>query len=324
MWKKFLEWREIPFQFPREMLKERIKIESQKKYLSIISATNGRKDVFVSLYPEVQSKEKIVDVIFFEIDADSLLQAESLASKIEVILEKNEVSYRRFYTGHRGFHYYLPIEPLKLSYPSRTVRTFLEKMGIMEYVDHHVVGNIKQLVRVPYTLHPKTRLYSFETYGDIRFSDCYDPPMIEKRVPTNGGVTKLLMGIEVLRKERVGNTLQKSFIHLLDIYLPECILSIIEELRDGSASHRKRLHLGAFLRKMRVDINEAVDLFRSAEDFKEGYTRYQLRKIYSHDFSCHSCVNARFYGICPLSFRKQRDCIYYPSINLFLRDDLSV
>jgi len=321
-WKKFLRFELYPYQFPRDLLEFRTVVSSMEEYIKIIRAANGRMNVFTSLYSYPQVENKIIDVIFLDLDAEDFADAEAKRNILEKILKHHDIKYRLFWSGQKGYHFYIPFPPVKLSNPKLAIRRLVEKIiSYHDLVDYHVVGDLRRLVRVPYTIHPKTCFYSFECRGVMKFEYMINPPPTMNRWTEDNEHISLALLYADLKRISYSDLPDISVIRkkLSEIYLPECIARIIEDLRSGyEVPHRHRLHLAAFLRIIGVPLRDAVNLFRTADDFDEKVTLYHLKKIYESNFLCHSCVKAAAFGICPYPYHHQHSCPYYPSINIYL------
>jgi DNA primase large subunit (EC 2.7.7.-) len=61
---------------------------------------------------------------------------------------------------------------------------------------------------------------------------------------------------------------------------PPCMASILESLKRGeNLPHVARFAITAYLLRQGWDVDRIVDLFRSAPDFNERITRYQVQHI---------------------------------------------
>ncbi len=85
---------------------------------------------------------------------------------------------------------------------------------------------------------------------------------------------------------------------------PPCMKKILSDLRNGlNVPHSARFAIAAFLLNIGVSIEDVVDIFRTAPDFDEDKTRYQVEHIAgqrgkSEEYVCPSCETMRSYGNC--------------------------
>jgi len=85
---------------------------------------------------------------------------------------------------------------------------------------------------------------------------------------------------------------------------PPCITALLNELKSGkNLPHHARFALATFLLNIGKPIDEVVDLFRSAPDFNERVTRYQVEHLAGLrgsrvKYSPYKCSNMRSLGLC--------------------------
>ncbi len=85
---------------------------------------------------------------------------------------------------------------------------------------------------------------------------------------------------------------------------PPCIKRIISDLRSGlNVPHSARFALAAFMLNIGMKVDDVVEVFRTAPDFDEEKTRYQVEHIAGmrgkrEEYTCPSCSTMRSYGNC--------------------------
>ena len=93
---------------------------------------------------------------------------------------------------------------------------------------------------------------------------------------------------------------------------PPCIVKLLEELSMNiNLPHTARVALGIYLVKAGMTDVKIVELFRSAPDFSEKTTAYQIAHLRAKGYSMPACATMDSYGICvadchcgtPLNFR---------------------
>jgi DNA primase large subunit len=86
---------------------------------------------------------------------------------------------------------------------------------------------------------------------------------------------------------------------------PPCMAAIMDALRRGeNLPHAARFALAAYLLRRGWDVERVVDLFRSAPDFNERITRYQVMHIAGQaggrkQYMVPSCQTMLSWGLCP-------------------------
>ncbi len=85
---------------------------------------------------------------------------------------------------------------------------------------------------------------------------------------------------------------------------PPCMKKILSDLRRGiNVPHSARFAIASFLLNIGMDVDDVVEIFRSAPDFDEDKTRYQVEHIAGQrgrgqEYICPSCDTMRSYGNC--------------------------
>jgi DNA primase large subunit len=96
---------------------------------------------------------------------------------------------------------------------------------------------------------------------------------------------------------------------------PPCVKELIARLQASeNLPHTARWFLAAFLLQGGMKEDDVVSLFRSAPDFDERTTRYQVEYIAKKGYRVPSCSSAESYGICaavcgvksPVGYAKRR------------------
>lgn len=160
---------ELFFPFEREVGLYRAPIHSYEEFTKYIDQNNGIHDCVVSLYPRSGAINKIV----FDIDSKRH-PGKALETACRLYLHFSEQGYRVFpvFSGRKGYHlHFMAVSVIPESVPkgkallkaSSTMllsKAFAEdphqllKGGIAKYVDTSVVGDLRQIIRVPNTLRP--------------------------------------------------------------------------------------------------------------------------------------------------------------------------
>jgi len=308
VWKKWFSLRELPL--PREAQLNRLEVKNMQSLIALLKTLNGKEDCYVSVYSIPQIYLKEIDVIFIE--TDDL----SAAEHIDKALTENKIQYVKIFSGNRGYHYYIPIYPIKVKNFKKAAKNLLEELGIDKLLDPNVVGDIRRMARVPYTVHTETGLYAVIVSGSSHGipRDALSPRKIPNiKWEPSKLATLLLLGFDQTESTSIMSDTREMLFEAE--YYPECILHLLDKAKTTRyLAHHERLHLGAYLLKYH-SIDEVVKVFSVLKDFNEKITRYHLEKM-GRDFKCYNCHNAKRLGICPL--KNPRLCMLYPSINLWV------
>ena len=157
--------------FFREVGKKRKVVQNLREWLNEIAKLDGFDDVFTSVYP----LDGTVDKIFFDIDdKDDIERAFAVACQLYESLRKKNYTLIPVFTGGKGFHIYVLLEPRKYSkvcvekkkrllanatYFLLEEAQLIENDKVVKQIDTHVIGDLRRLTRVPNTLRTNKRAY---------------------------------------------------------------------------------------------------------------------------------------------------------------------
>ena len=291
----------------REISLNRILADEVRLEFYVDKCRRDGKDCYVSVFTDYQIWMGIFDTVLLDIDGDVNGSYEDMRAVYD-ILRREGLEGRVYYTG-RGYHIYVDFAPMKIDRYSDRVRKWAKDIGIWDYVDKKVLGDIRRMARVPLTKNTKTGRWMIEI----------DPEMDESEI-----IEKSEAGVEVVRCEvrptDLGERLlfldinggrritPRALMKVKDGRYPPCIESLLMKLKvSGELDHAERLHLANYLLRI-MTVDEVVDVFRYAKDFSERYTRYQLEWFLRNRYKPYSCVRAIQMGICPVM------CEYYPNV----------
>ena len=84
--------------------------------------------------------------------------------------------------------------------------------------------------------------------------------------------------------------------------LPPCMKNILSDLRKGlNVPHTARFAITSFLLNIGLNVEQIIDLFKSAPDFDEEKTRYQVEHIAGSkgtEYECPACDTMKTYQNC--------------------------
>ena len=90
---------------------------------------------------------------------------------------------------------------------------------------------------------------------------------------------------------------------------PPCMKKIVAELSQGvNVNHFGRVFLGAMSRTLGLPQEVTVDFFRTAPDFNEGTTTYQVGHLYEHEYTPSGCSKLKVNHNCAVQTGDDRLC----------------
>jgi hypothetical protein len=142
--------------------------------------------------------------------------------------KKLGLNIRIHYSGNKGFHVFIDIDPITLQYPHKALRKFVEGMqeaAGFETIDLVVTGDLDRVIRIPNTIHGKTGRYCIMldprdvmllNMPDIEYAAREKSTFISRRIPNGEDVTDWLRYYDKLaakdeeEKEQKRNVRQNS------------------------------------------------------------------------------------------------------------------
>ncbi|MDD5510697.1 MAG: hypothetical protein PHI12_07805 [Dehalococcoidales bacterium] len=275
----------------------------------------NRVDCFTSVYCDRQIDSKLVDTIFVEIDASDFGEANRRACILESHLRDRHIDYRKYFSGRRGFHYYLDMPPVKLSSPGTAVGMFIKSLP--QVIDANVMSGPRQMARTPYTRHSKTLLWCVPVNPGFTLQQSICPFYQECDLAENPDLPNILKEFDRVAPRPAPT--QRIYNQLW----PACITNALSELQEtGELDHRQRLHMVAFLLRSGYSPDSIDAVFaQNAKDYKAGITRQQITHMVRTGMACYTCMNVQGMDLCPYDPTKQRFCEFYPSINYQVKYD---
>jgi len=331
MWKAHLRpWSGLPL-FPRDMSSRdtlsttrhgverptplnRSTVINENQYIQSLSSVYKKKDCYVSVFSDWQIENRIFDTLFFELkdahpsngkfyDTMEETMSEVMFGKhmMDRKLDDLGIAYRCFFTGGRGFHYFLDFEPSFIKYYKGTILKFLKEHNLLDLVDTAVLESAR-ISRIVYTTHLKTKNFGVYSRDDVSIEDLLEASkngtiLIEtpSKLESSNILDYLDLDIEP-PKESKDLTYANGF---ADLY-PECVIGIMAKiLVDQHASHLERVHLAGYLKRFGMGDREIVEYFRGTSDFNYDMALSQVESL--DRYSNYSCINVRLIlkGLCP-------------------------
>jgi len=285
---------------------------SEKQYLTSVGKSYTEKDYYIQVFSDWQIEKRIYDTVFFELDVhpegkkqydtleESIPKMLEIKYMIDSVLDLFGIAYRCFFTGGRGFHYYLDFEPVFIADYKATILKFLEDINILHLVDVSVVEPAR-IARLPFTKHLKCGAFSI-------YTDSVDCTEIIKAAKNNLVTTKPVTELQdttilqLLDFEAIQAKPEEDLGYVGEYtgLMPDCVINIIEKiLVNQHAIHSERIHLAGYLKRFNFSEDVIVEHFKTTSDFQYDLTLGQIRSIPKGGH--YSCINVRrmMPGLCP-------------------------
>ncbi len=313
--------------FPRE-----IAISDTTSFLrrEVYSVEGFRRYVKTSLYRLANCYASIynttmdvwVDKLCFDFDAK---EDERLKDVFEVVrefvvelLRKWKIEFVWCFSGRRGFHIHILLKPTTLKPPlARFVVREVQKdlAGGFDFVDSHLIGNIRGLIRVPNTFNHRGGFFCTslpEEAIDWRIDEIFKYAKRQQRVKVLGERRKSILdfvGGEVRKyvEERCEGAYPEFHVELNEnVVPPPSVLKdflrpcIFKHIQSENPEHYIRFAFVAELLYAGFTVKEIEAIIRSFgwRDYDEEVTRYQVEHITRGKYKPPSCAKLSKYVNC--------------------------
>jgi len=160
------------YSFPREVgdPSRRIVKNLSELFEFILECTKNNKPCYAAVYrfKDEEFKEPEIDRIFLDFDAgeESLEDCWIEVREFSEFLESLKIHPLLVFSGKKGFHLYIFFPEVSLKHPREAIQKFVsllvaryqaERKKQIKYLDRKVVGDIRRLARIPYTIHEEAK-----------------------------------------------------------------------------------------------------------------------------------------------------------------------
>lgn len=302
-------------------------VESCKSLSEIMNFCKHNKDVYINLFSDWQKEQHVYDMIFLDIDNEDLQTSICSAIKIVVALEVADIhEYNMYFSGSKGFHIYIQMEPTLLNNYRVAVMGFLKGLNILDLLDK-VVFEPNRVTRVPYSINSKTgmRCVPVTDILDVELCDLPNIQCEEQILKPNENLGKRVKEFDSEKREESSPMMASSKPSEMfsDVLLyPECITEMVDDAMDGvHLNHVQRMEMAKFLLHVHGhDIEKVSKYFEKQDNYIPSKTQYQLNYISSRDLKMLNCQSMDDQGLCPM--KDQHECPFAPTLNSFIRKEM--
>lgn len=296
--------------YPIQSRKGSIESKSLQTVKELQTFCQFNKDVYINLFSDDQKESKMYDMIFLDIDAETINKAEDKLSIVKQgLLWAGINHYYIMLSGSKGYHVYVPFEDTLLSNYRTAVLGWLKAIKIVGVIDNSAVEP-NRVTRVPFSINLKSGEIC-KPLEDFTSVDC------------NITLGKWIKTFDKEQRTKVVDSKarlrEKSKIFSDRKYYPECMQTLLGEAESGtSLGHIERLEMGIFLLHVfGDDIKKVMYWYSLMSDYKPHVTGYQLNYIIKNELKSRKCDSLREVGICPFrnAEEAEQECPFYPSLN---------
>lgn len=303
--------------------------------LELLRYVTMGKDALSRLFSEYQIAEREYDMLFLDIDDHTDLHIALM--KLNVVLERlHDNGVKKYFinfSGSKGFHIYVPFEPVRLRNYRKTMLALLTKYRIVDLVDNSAIEP-KRCVRLPTTINTKSKLHCVSLGNELRYNfnqiirRSINNEHVEFDIRNNIELDKELLQIDGRMVSDEINQHSAKFkaeavpsIYFTDIeFYPPCIKRLVMLALDGvDLNHIERMEMGKFLMHVYGGNTGKVARFYSLmSDYNPQVTEYQLDYIYQNSPLNLRCESLDDMDICCM---KREECLFNPTMNKMVKKD---
>ena len=251
-----------------------------------------------------------LEKLFFDFDCkeDTSLAWRDAATFAENLIEFYRVLPFITFSGGKGYHVYVFLKNTVVFPLHRTefVKHVYERLqrkllkGLkFETLDQSVIGDLKRLARVPYSIHEKTE----KTCHPISLQHQFIDPRSLEVYRLYGLDTGLIQDIcgELKLEEKLKEflTREKKSIRIFKTgKVRPCIQEALKQPLEDKEGHLMRLAIAVEFLNKGYSVDQVVDLFRAQGDFSERKTRYYVEDAKRKGYKPFRCSKIRELGFC--------------------------
>lgn len=314
--------------WPREFGLNRKILLNELEYLSLMKKYWNTENTYCAVYSDKQINNHMVDTLFIEgrdweeqLTTDVMIRMTEEARNTVNQFRNFGVFPRVYFSAGRGYHYYTDFDECEIKHLRFAANELLRDCKIPnEWLDTHVIGNMRAMARIPCTLNMRTRLYCipvdvFDDPMNILSHSLRCKPYDISWEPTED-LDLQMMDYEEKAKEKQDYKMdiQINGTPALKIH-PPCIVKIIAKMQEtGYATHMERLHLVSYFRQLSWSLETSIAFFKKHSNDWGNAGLYHVKYAYKRGSYCLSCSKAADNHVCPIK-TNQNSCPFYPSIN---------
>lgn len=286
-----------------------------------IKILNNKMPLYESVYSYVDSCDifhVLVDKIFLDFDFDENFNFLKDIRIVSRYLYENNIKFCIRFSG-RGFHLFIYLSDDWLQNPKRAIKQFVKSLHEKTNTksDPAVVGDLRRVVRIPFTVNKKTNLYCMPiTYDDLMNKNyeeicdmakdpiyCFDIFYGEKLLD--------ISSFDKVPTVQLKNKVSVAFSQITND-IPLCIKNL---MKDPYASYNDRFLIIMFFRELGYSEDEIVEILKnclSEEKFEHCvYEEHQVEYLMEREeLFFPACYNMKNDGYCP-DQKCKGHCLYY-------------
>ncbi|MEM3433478.1 MAG: hypothetical protein QXP27_04835 [Candidatus Methanomethyliaceae archaeon] len=264
--------------FPRKAMgafsKGQVEVKS-KEDLRIFLAENQFLDCFLQTHTQEDKAKGFLYIVFIDLDFPDLRRAREVLRRIlHVLRVKYNLNPYAQYSGNRGYHILIPIEPIIIN-PPTMVGPFLKYLQLklsLGYCDPQILGDVVRLCRIPNTWNSKGIRQDKDAL--VKVIQEWDGQRLDISEFREEFRLKLLQ--EELNKGKLGLKAKPKPTFKAGRIRSQ-VLELIEKARQGiNLTHQQRLAVLLELIAEGWTDDQILEVFSHQPDFDHSRTKYMV------------------------------------------------
>ncbi|MDD4325837.1 MAG: hypothetical protein PHC63_05360 [Candidatus Bathyarchaeota archaeon] len=242
-----------------------------------------------------------VEKLFFDFDSKDLNLAWKEANNLATMLQNSYgVQPLVCFSGSKGYHVYVwlseieqfdSVENAKRFY--QTSQELLLKGLSFKTLDKQVLGDIKRLARIPYSVHEK----SLKTCTPITM-DRTELFIDDLKNYRNHGLSESFCNLCKSKNKQKTHRLANRFIPQSHKDTRPCINAALTTDLCGIAGHSMRIAVATEFLNRGFSPEQTAELFKSQSDYNIKKSLYYVRDILTRSYRPFKCSTIRKLGFC--------------------------
>jgi len=268
----------------------------------LLWCTKSHAPAWMSVQPfSGRNSVSCVEKLFFDFDSKDLNLAWKEANTLATTLQGSYgVQPLVCFSGSKGYHIYVWLSEMEFFDSTESAKRFYQTAQEMllkglsfETLDKQVLGDIKRLARVPYSVHEKSQKTCTPTTMD-RIELSIDDLAGYRSHGLSEGFCKLCKS----KTKQKAQKLTSRFTQRRHNGTRPCIDAALTADLCGVAGHSMRIAVAAEFLNLGFSAEQTAELFKSQSDYRSEKSLYYVRDLLSRSYRPFKCATIRKLGFC--------------------------
>jgi hypothetical protein len=262
----------------------------------------NRAPAWISVQPfSERNSVSSVEKLFFDFDSKDLNLAWKEANSLATILQDSYGAQPLVcFSGSKGYHVYVWLSEIECFDSTESAKRFYQtaqelllKGLSFETLDKQVLGDIKRLARVPYSIHEKS------------LNPCTPVNTDRESLILNSITTFKEQGLKAdfcrLCQSKIGQKTRRLIYRYNSArhgQIRPCVDASLFSDLTGAAGHSMRIAIAAEFLNKGLSIEQTAELFKDQTDYSFEKSLYYVRDLSARNYRPFKCTTIRKLGFC--------------------------